>query len=454
MKRTLVGFLIILLSLFWLASTVQAQTPPPPATDLPEQRAIFYFFWGDGCPHCAKAKPYLESLAEKYPELELRQFEVYYNEQNANMLVAMAQHYQIRSIAVPAMFLGTRSWIGYGEDMQPELEAAVQECLRSGCPDAAAVLQPSPAATPLPENLPTPRTVSTPEALPTPVVQPTAAPAALQLPLVGSISLQNRSAFVSTILIAFVDGFNPCSLWVLSMLLALTLHSGSRKKLFVIGLVFLTITALIYAAFIAGLFSVLKLTSALKWIQPAMAVLALVLGLFNLKEFFWFQKGPSLSIPAEQKPGLARRMRAVIDDQQSLWGIVLATVALAAGVSLIEFSCTAGFPVLWTNLLLTQGIGGWEFWGLLLLYMIIYQLDEIFIFLAAVITLRSSRLQEKHGRWLKLLGGVLMVSLALLMLFRPSVLTELEVMLMVFLIAFLITVFIGVLERLIRKRRK
>src|SRR5690606_26919507 len=74
----------------------------------------------------------------------------------------------------------------------------------------------------------------------------------LDLPLIGRVDLDLQSIAIGTALIAFVDGFNPCSMWVLSMLLALTLHTGSRRKVLLIGLVFLTVTAVIYALFIAG----------------------------------------------------------------------------------------------------------------------------------------------------------------------------------------------------------
>jgi hypothetical protein len=73
-------------------------------------------------------------------------------------------------------------------------------------------------------------------------------------------------------------------------------------------------------------------------------------------------------------------MRRVVDASQSFWGLVSATVVLAAGVSLVEFSCTAGFPVIWTNLLTSQSVTTSQFIFLLILYMLFYQLDEMVIF--------------------------------------------------------------------------
>lgn len=83
------------------------------------------------------------------------------------------------------------------------------------------------------------------------LAEPDPAPAAparsstLTLPLIGPVDLATQSLALSTAIIAFVDGFNPCSLWVLSVLLALMLHTDSRKKVLIIGLLFLTVTSLV-----------------------------------------------------------------------------------------------------------------------------------------------------------------------------------------------------------------
>jgi hypothetical protein len=120
---------------------------------------------------------------------------------------------------------------------------------------------------------------------------------------------------------------------------------------------------------------------------------------------------------------------------------------LAMAVSLVEFACTAGFPVLWANMLAAQNVSGTEFSLLLLLYMVIYQLDELAVFLVAVFTLRASRIEERHGRVLKLIGGILMLTLAGVMIFSPSLMNDLLGSLIVFGIAFSVTAVVLVVHR-------
>jgi hypothetical protein len=219
------------------------------------------------------------------------------------------------------------------------------------------------------------------------------------------------------------------------MLMALVIHTGSRKKIFIIGSIFLTVTAGVYALFIAGVFSLLSFASFLPWIQVVVAVVSLVFAVINIKDYFWYKEGVSLTISDKEKPGIFQRMRKVLDSSDSIWGLAGATVMLAGGVSLVEFSCTAGFPVLWSNLLAGAKVSHLEFAWLLLVYLVIYQLDEIIIFLSVVFTLRASKIEEKQGRVLKLIGGTLMFTLALVMITKPSLMNELNSSLIIFGIA-------------------
>jgi hypothetical protein len=271
----------------------------------------------------------------------------------------------------------------------------------------------------------------------------------LKIPILGTVNLTSKSAIFSTAIIALVDGFNPCSLWVLTMLLALTLHTGSRKKVFVIGLVFLTVTAAIYALFIAGLFSVLSISSFMGWIRILVALIALVFAIVNIKDYFWYKEGLSFTISDEKKPGIFRKIRQLMDNSNSFAGLVGGTIALAAGVSLVEFSCTAGFPVIWTNILTSLNIKGLAFILLLVLYMIIYQLDEMIIFFSSIVTLRTSRIEEKHGRILKLISGVLMFTLAVVMLVKPELMNSLGSSLAIFGSAIIATLVVVVIHQIL-----
>jgi len=380
-----------------------------------------YAFWGEGCIHCEDAKPFLKELDDTYFELRIRGFEIWYDKDNADLFTRMADHHNIPEggRGTPTFFLGNRYWTGFSEAIAQDIKATVDLCNQNSCPDAGAGIMPGAIGE---------------FSKPGPVAENTAD--VIDVPLIGKVDLTKQSVWISTLLIAFVDGVNPCSIWVLTMLLAITLHTGSRKKVAIIGIIFLTVTAIIYALFIAGLFTVLSVISFIGWIQVVVAVIALFFGLVNLKDYFWYKEGFSLTISDKKKPGLFQKMRNLMDASQSIWALAGATVVMAAGVSLVEFSCTAGFPVLWTNLLISQDVTGNLFIALLILYMLIYQLDELVIYFASVFTLKASRMEEKHGRILKLIGGSLMLVLSAVMLINPSWMNSLGRSLLIFALAF------------------
>lgn len=442
------------------ASTATPDSSPP---DVPEPTAATvqaYLFYGDlGCSQCdaskethitssgflqlgmdsgAEALTFLNALHDEYPDLEVNTFEVWMTSTNAPRFVRTAEAYGVDAVGVPMLFIGDRVWKGFDADTAAEVRTYVERCLDSGCPGpldegsgaqtAPPVPEPAAPAPPIPEPAaPNPAApaseVAAPDALPESVIT---------VPLLGEVALGKQSLWVSTALISFVDGFNPCSLWVLSVLIALSLRTGSRKRIFIIGVLYITVTAGVYVLFIAGLFTFMRVVSFLGWIQVAVSLLALFFAAVNIKDYFWYKEGISLTIADDKKPGIYKRMRKVMNAGDSFWALAAATVALGAGVSLVEFACTAGFPVIWTNLVASQGVAPITFVLLLLLYMIIYQIDELAIFGVAVVTLKANRLEEKHGRILKLIGGTLMLALAGVMLTNPALMNNLGSSLLIF----------------------
>jgi len=461
---------LILLTGWWGAAS------PALASDLTQEAppVYIYFFWGDGCPHCAQAKPFLQELSQRYPNVQVEPFEVWYVPDNQALFKQMAAAHGFEPRYVPTIFIGEQHWEGFSDALRQDIEAAVGVCAKTGCPDAGVGVipghEPQPTATPVlapassaelevcaPDSetcndAEVPAVEFPPSGHGSDSVQSSTPGASIRIPLLGEVDLGAQSLWVSTVLISIVDGFNPCSLWVLSILIALTLRTGSRKKIFIIGLTFITVTALVYVLFIAGLFTMLTFISFLGWIQVVVSLLALFFAIINIKDYFWYKEGLSFTIDDAQKPGLYKRMRRVMRAGDSLGALLLATVGLGAGVSLVEFSCTAGFPVLWTNLVAAQHVTPLTFALLLLLYMFIYQIDELGIFFAAVITLHASKLEEKHGRILKLIGGTLMLTLAAVMLFNPALMNDLLSSLLIFGAAFGAALLVLLVHRVILPR--
>ena len=444
---------LILGTLFLSFSSIQAQTQDSADINI-------YFFWGDGCPHCEEEKPFLDALVKDYSQVALVDYEVWYNHDNQEILNQFSQILGFEPSGVPVTVIGDRYWIGFRDDYKAEIESALQQTLDD--PNAADVglslattlqdAQDAQVSAPQPAAEP----VATLEAsqsavLPEPEIgvdtQQT-----ITLPLIGQVNLEKESLALSTAIIGFVDGFNPCSLWVLSVLLALTLHSGSRKKILVVGLTFLIVTTIVYSLFITGVFTLFSYIGYLKWIQIAVALIALTFGFVNFKDYFWYKEGVSFTISDKHKPKLYQNMRSTVSDTRSLLGLAGSSAALAVGVSFIEFSCTAGFPVIWSNLLAANQVTTIDFILLLGLYMLIYLLDELVVFVTAAVTMKASRMEEKHGRLLKLASGVIMLALGFVMLVNPAWMNNVGTSLLVFLAAIALTLLVSLVHRKVLPR--
>lgn len=355
-------------------------------------------FWGVGCPYCAEEWEFLAVLQDDYPDLRVTGYEVRYEPANLDLFIATMTERGLEARSIPTTILGDQVWEGFDVGTGDQIRAAV-----------AAALDSKPAPVPDDESSDV-----------------------IRLPLVGAVDVGSSSLVVSTFLIALVDGFNPCSLWALSILLALVLRTGSRRRVLAIGGAFLVVTTLLYGLYVGGIYGFLSYTAHQSWVRLAMAAVALGFGVINLKDYFWFRRGLSLTIPDERKPWLYRRMRAVAATEKALPAALAGTAVLAVGVSILETPCTAGYPLLWADLLAAHDIGLAGAIPLFALYMLVFLLDELIVFGVAVFAMRATKLDERAGRTLKLVGGVLMVALAGTLVFAPDAMTTLSGAMIVF----------------------
>ena len=383
------------LAVIWLALVVVLSGLAPARGDTPANGPVLHVFWSIDCPVCIRQKPWLEGLEARFPGLRVLEMELSRTDRHHALFVEMAAERGISATHVPTLMLGPRAWVGDTPGLRAEIEAAIAAMLAGD------------AALPAPGD-------------------------GLRLSLLCEVDRASASVLGLTVLIAFVDGFNPCSLWVLTLLLGMVIASGSRRRVAVVGISFLLTTALIYGAFIAGLFSVLAFAFALPWVRWAVALFALGFGLVSMKDYFWYGQGLTLSIPEGQKPGLYQRLRRLRQQDLSTPALIGATVAMASGIALVELPCTAGFPVIWSGILAEREVGRVGFVGLLAVYVLIYLGVELVIFAIAITGMRLGRMGEQHGRALKLVGGTLMVSLAGALALRPELMEDLTGTLILF----------------------
>jgi thiol-disulfide isomerase/thioredoxin len=106
-----------------------------------EESVVVYFFWGEGCPHCAVEKPFLEEMEQKYPQLEVKMYETWKNKENMEAFEQMAEAYGIQARGVPTTFIGDYDpIIGFSESMADDMESKIISCVEDGCINPASKL--------------------------------------------------------------------------------------------------------------------------------------------------------------------------------------------------------------------------------------------------------------------------------------------------------------------------
>jgi thiol-disulfide isomerase/thioredoxin len=393
-----------------------------------------WFFWSPTCPHCLRAEPWIEDIAESTPWLRLHSLPLTEDE-NIEQAIALREEISADQWqgAVPAFFACEAYDVGFDA---VETTGAVLEQRWRACHDS---LQARVDA------------ASSGGAAPTTTGAPPSDGAAtdknsVTLPIIGEVSAESVSLPVFTVAIAAVDAFNPCAFFVLLALLSVLVHAGSRMRMAVIGGVFVLVSGVAYFVFMAGLLTLFGVIENQRIITVIGGTVALVIAGFAIKDFFWSEQGPSLSIPEGAKPGLFRRMRS-LTQSASTGTMLFGAVTLALVANMYELLCTAGFPTVYNSVLLNADLTDVQRYLYLVFYNVVYVVPLVAIVGVFVWTLGSRKLSEREGRILKLLSGTMMLFLGATLLIRPAVLNNAAVGLMVLAAAGLVTWIVVVVDR-------
>lgn len=216
---------------------------------------------------------------------------------------------------------------------------------------------------------------------------------------------------------AIIDSVNPCAIGVILFLSSALLRVSSKKKLLLyLGGVYIGTVYFVYT--LSGL--------GLIWFQHALisqgfaeivgvvvGVLVVVLGLIELKEFFWYGQGISLEIAPRYKEKLTK-----MAENFSLLGVM----AIGGFVALVELPCTGG-PYLAITALLAKSFDQ-QAMIYLLIYNFIFVLPLLIILLLIYFgasTLVMKKWRQEKRKWMNLASGLLMIFLgALLIWFYQS----------------------------------
>lgn len=366
-----------------------------------------YFFWSQHCPHCQQARPFIENLQNDYAWINTHSLSLDNNRDNVSSYQKMASLFKREPGSVPAFFFCDTMLTGF--ESEESTGRFILEQL-SRCRERLLTGEQS-------EDNPTDRET---------------------LSQLAGFDISQLSLPVLTLAIAALDAFNPCAFFVLFFLLSLLVHARNRRRVLFIGTVFVSFSALIYFFFMAAWLNLFLLMGPLQWVTLLAGLIAIIFALINIKDYFISGTGPSLSIPEQAKPGLFRKMRLLLQVDNTA-ALLLGTVVLAITANSYELLCTSGLPMIYTRILTMEQLPTSSYYLYLAAYNVIYVTPLAVIVLLYAATLGSRKLTAEEGKILKLMSGLLMLGLGLVLVFAPALLGNIPVILGIVVSAIVIT---------------
>jgi hypothetical protein len=414
MRHTLTACILSLaLALVAWAAPARAEAA---SSDQAQTRSVaVYLFYSTTCPHCAKAIGFLQQLAAREPRMRLVPLVLSDNEHNDQVFLELSQAYGIDPPAVPLILVGEDVFVGYGEDSTSgaEIEAQVKSCLTQTCADPTAVrlTQHSQSGAGSAASPPAPANGAKRPPL----------PKSITLPILGEMNLGTLSLPALTILLAAIDGFNPCAMWVLVFLIGLLIGMRDTFRMWLYGSVFLLTSGAVYFVFLAAWLNAFLLIGALPAIRIGVGLFALVAGGWYVAEFWRNPEAACKVTSAGSRAKMMDRMREAVAEPSTLTALA-SIMALAVAVNMIELLCSAGIPAVYTQILAMSELNTLAYYGYLLLYITIFMLDDALIFVIAMITLRQAGLMGTYARYSHLIGGLVLLGIGAALILRPEIL--------------------------------
>jgi len=428
MKKRII-FATILFLLFASTITLIRINNKQAAVTVNPEDVNLYFFYGDGCPHCAKEEIFLDDLELEFSEIKVHRFETWYNDENAKILDELRREVGFRS-GVPVVIIGEEAIVGYGggESTGERIRNLVSKYIDSGCNDIVGphlyqntdVLECEHGCNI--DNKECEHDCGCSHQITASEVNANEEEGfaeTVELPFIGVVSARDVALPVFTILVAAADGFNPCAMWVLLFLINLLIGMKDKLRMWILGTAFIVASAFVYYIFVFTWLQIFLLVGFIIWVRVLVATIAFGSGAFHLQEYWDNREGGCVVEKSDKRKKIFNKIRKVIIEKKfllALGGIIL----LAGAVNLVELICSAGFPQAYVGVLALADLPTWQYHAYILLYIFIFMIDDLLIFIIAMTTLKLKAINSKYTHWSFLVGGVLMLIISFLLILKPE----------------------------------
>lgn len=349
-------------------------------TKTEDNKINLYLFYGKECPHCEEERKWLEVIKEDYKDyLNVYEFEVWHDDNNKELMKKVGEEFGYDAKSVPFNIIGDYYSTGYSEATGTRLESKIKEYAN------------------LKNN-----------------------PNEVKIPILGNINMKLVSIPLVAVILGFIDGFNPCAMWILLFLINMLFNMEDKRKRWILGMTFLFVSALVYFLSMLGINLVLGLTT-ITWMKIAIAIFILIAGIFNLRKYFKIRKEEAgcTIVDDKKRKKLVTKMKKIMNSKSFILSL-LGIIVLAASVNLIELACSLGFPLIFTEILTINNVEGITRIIYLLIYIFFYMIDDMVVFTISMIAVEATGITNKYNKLCTLISAIIMIIMGILLIFKPD----------------------------------
>lgn len=370
-----------------------------------------YLFYGDGCPHCKAEEEFLESYLKDNNDVKLYTYEVWYNTENQTKFKDVQKILNYNASGVPYTIIGDKVVSGYAEGSTDEsIKNIIQYFRTINYEDKVGIYLGIVEKDASKENNISSSSISTE------YVEDT-----FNIPLLGTKKAKDVSLVLSAVVIGLVDGFNPCAMWILIFLISMLLGMKNKKRMWTLGITFLATSALVYFLFMISWLNLAEFLNKIVFIRIGISFIAIIFGTVSILRYLnSLGKDTGCEVvDSNNRKKIILKIKKIVKEDSFIIALI-GVIMLAVSVNIIELLCSLGLPVMFTEILALNEISDVSKLLYTLVYIFFFLLDDLVIFIIAMKTLEIKAISNKYGKYSHLIGGVLMLIIGILMLFKPE----------------------------------
>ncbi len=365
-----------------------------------------YLFYGEECPHCKQLKEFLNDYLDEKPNIKLHQYEIWHNEDNRNKLYGVMEILKDPNGGLPYLVIGNNAIVGYADDItNNKIKNTVNYYENIEFKDQVGIYLGIVEETE--EELPEVKYEET--------IENISAPKRLK-----SI-VKNSPLILSAMLIGLVDGFNPCAMWILLLLISLLFTVKDNKRRWILGIAFLLATAGVYFVFLLSWVNFSVFLNGIEYINLAIASTAIILGILSLAKFVksLLRDTGCEVIDKKKRKKLITSVTKIVKEKPFFLAVI-GIMLLAVTVNIVELFCSLGLPAMFAQVLALNDTTSTMRIIYCLVYVLFFILDDALVFFISMKSLEIKAISNKFGKYSSLIGGILMIIIGFLMLYKPE----------------------------------